>query len=131
HAQQRRFSRARFANPKDNLVRYTSSKSLGPQGTVCVVKSQGIEEFAMANSALNQKLGSSGSVTRAQAVKGLWDYVKENNMQNPQNKREILADDKLQPLFGKKKITMFEVGKILNSHLSKPENAGKPKKSAA
>ena len=95
----------------------------------------------MANSALNQKLtpskelsdvlGSSGSVTRAQAVKGLWDYVKEHNLQNPQNKREILADDKLQPLFGKKKITMFEVGKILNSHLSKPESAGKPKKNAA
>ena len=95
----------------------------------------------MANSALNQKLtpskeladvlGSNGSVTRAQAVKGLWSYVKENDLQNPQNKREILADDKLQPLFGKKKITMFEVGKILNSHLSNQGSTGRQKKNAA
>jgi hypothetical protein len=29
-----------------------------------------------------------------------------------------MADDKLKPLFGKEKITMFEVGKIVNSNLS-------------
>jgi len=81
----------------------------------------------MAN-ALNQKLrpspelakilGGSQAVTRAEAVKKLWDYVKKNNLQNPENKREILANDDLKPLFGKDKITMFEVGKIVNSNLS-------------
>ncbi len=59
----------------------------------------------MANNALNQKLkpsaelseilGSSQPVTRAEAVKRLWDYVKEDDLQNPENRREILADDKL------------------------------------
>ena len=93
----------------------------------------------MAN-ALNQKLrpspelatimGSSQPVTRAEAVKKLWDYVKKNDLQNPKNKREILADEKLKPLFGKDKITMFEVGKIINSHLL-AEKAGSPKKKAA
>ena len=82
----------------------------------------------MATTALTQKLkpsnqlanilGSSQSVSRAEAVKGLWDYVKKHNLQNPKNKREILADDKLRPLFGKEKITMFEVGKIVNANLS-------------
>jgi upstream activation factor subunit UAF30 len=86
------------------------------------------EEHIMASTALTQKLkpsnqlanilGSSQSVSRAEAVKGLWDYVKKHNLQNPKNKREILADDKLRPLFGKEKITMFEVGKIVNANLS-------------
>ena len=82
----------------------------------------------MASTALTQKLkpskqlaeilGSSQPVSRAEAVKGLWDYFKKHNLQNPQNKREIIADDKLRPLFGKDKITMFEVGKIVNANLS-------------
>ncbi|PYV87388.1 MAG: hypothetical protein DMG90_18070 [Acidobacteria bacterium] len=81
----------------------------------------------MANSALNQKLtpsrkladvlGPSDPVSRAEAVKGLWDYVKKQDLQNPENRREILADDKLRPLFGKDKISMFEVGGIINSNL--------------
>ena len=81
----------------------------------------------MASTALTQKLkpsqqlaeilGSSQPISRAEAVKGLWDYFKKHNLQNPKNKREILADDKLRPLFGKDKITMFEVGKIVNANL--------------
>ena len=81
----------------------------------------------MANAALNQKLnpsrelaevlGSATPVSRAEAVKGLWDYVKQKDLQNPKNRREILADDKLRPLFGKEKISMFEVGGIINSNL--------------
>lgn len=57
-----------------------------------------------------------GQVARSEAVKKLWDYIKKNNRQNPQNKREILADAKLKPLFhGKDKVTMFE----MNAHLAK------------
>ena len=92
----------------------------------------------MPNNALNQKLrpsdklsdvlGDSGPITRADAVKGLWDYVKEHDLQNPKNRREILADEKLRPLFGKEKITMFEVGKILNSNLT-GESSRNPQKS--
>ena len=37
--------------------------------------------------------------------------------QNPKNKREILADDKLQPIFGGKKMDMFQMTKAVNKHL--------------
>jgi DNA topoisomerase-3 len=53
-------------------------------------------------------------VSRPQAVKKIWDYFKKNKLNSG---REISADDKLKPLFGKNKITMFEVGGILNKHL--------------
>jgi chromatin remodeling complex protein RSC6 len=57
-----------------------------------------------------------GEVARSDAVKKLWDYIKKNDRQNPENKREIIADEKLKPLFhGKDKVTMFE----MNSHLAK------------
>ena len=57
-------------------------------------------------------------LTRADVVSKLWDYIKKNNLQNPANKREILADDKLEKVFGKDKVTMFEMNKLISPHLS-------------
>ncbi len=54
---------------------------------------------------------------RGEVVSKMWDYIKKNNLQNPENKREILADDKLKPIFGKPKVTMFEMNKHLAQHL--------------
>jgi upstream activation factor subunit UAF30 len=47
----------------------------------------------------------------------MWDYIKKHKLQNPANKREIMADDKLSKIFGKKKVTMFEMNKLLSGHL--------------
>ena len=58
----------------------------------------------------------SSPLPRGEAVSKMWDYIKKNNLQNPQNKREILADDKLKPIFGKPKVTMFEMNKPLAQH---------------
>ena len=57
------------------------------------------------------------SLPRSEVVSKMWEYIKKNNLQNPENKREILADDKLEPIFGKKKVTMFEMNKHLAQHL--------------
>jgi chromatin remodeling complex protein RSC6 len=43
--------------------------------------------------------------------------LKKHELQNPENRREILADDKLQAVFGTKKVTMFEMNKHLAQHL--------------
>jgi chromatin remodeling complex protein RSC6 len=59
----------------------------------------------------------SNPLPRGEVVSKMWDYIKKNNLQNPENKREILADDKLQPIFGKPKVTMFEMNKHLAQHL--------------
>jgi upstream activation factor subunit UAF30 len=57
-------------------------------------------------------------VARTQAVKLMWDYIKSNNLQNPANKRNILADTKLLKVFGKNEVTMFELTGLLGKHLS-------------
>ncbi|HEY0626968.1 MAG TPA: SWIB/MDM2 domain-containing protein [Allosphingosinicella sp.] len=86
--------------------------------------------MAKGNNALQQPLKpsnelaavtGSGNIARAEVVSKMWDYIKKNNLQNPQNKREIMADDKLKPIFGgKDKVSMFEMNKHLSNHLSKP-----------
>ena len=55
---------------------------------------------------------------RSEVVSKVWDHIRKNNLQNPQNKREIIADDKLRIVFGKDRCTMFEMNKHLSKHLS-------------
>ena len=59
-----------------------------------------------------------GPMARGEVVKKIWEYIKKHDLQNPQNKRNILADDKLKPLFnGKGEVTMFEMTKLVSGHL--------------
>ena len=58
---------------------------------------------------------------RGEVVSKVWDYIKKHDLQNPENRREILADDTLEAVFGKKKVTMFEMNKYLAQHLTPPE----------
>jgi len=59
-----------------------------------------------------------GPLPRGQVVKKMWEYIKKNNLQNPANKRNIFADDKLKPIFGgKAEVTMFEMTKLASGHM--------------
>jgi upstream activation factor subunit UAF30 len=56
---------------------------------------------------------------RTEVVKKLWVYIKANNLQDPNNKRQINADAKLKPVFdGKASVSMFEMTALANKHLS-------------
>jgi chromatin remodeling complex protein RSC6 len=59
----------------------------------------------------------SGPLPRGQVVSKVWEYIRSHKLQNPENRREILADDKLRKVFGKDKTTMFEMNKHLAQHL--------------
>jgi chromatin remodeling complex protein RSC6 len=59
----------------------------------------------------------SDPLPRPQMVSRVWDYIKRHDLQNPKNRREIIADAKLKPIFGKDKVTMFEMNKYLSQHL--------------
>ena len=60
-----------------------------------------------------------GPMPRSEVVKKLWAYIKKNNLQNPKNKRNIIADAKLKPVFGgKAEVNMFEMTKLVSKHLS-------------
>ena len=59
-----------------------------------------------------------GPMPRSQVVKKLWAYIKKQDLQNPANKRNIFADEKLLPIFGKKEVNMFEMTKLVSKHLT-------------
>ncbi len=59
----------------------------------------------------------SDSLPRPQVVKKLWEYIKKHDLQNPENRREIISDDKLRAVFGKDQVTMFEMNKYVAQHL--------------
>jgi upstream activation factor subunit UAF30 len=70
---------------------------------------------------LQSVLGVS-ELSRTQVVKQLWVYIRENDLQDPQNRRKILCDDKLRSVFRKDSIDMFEMNKVLSNHILRLEN---------
>lgn len=58
-------------------------------------------------------------LSRPEITKKLWDYIKENNLQDPNNKRKIIPDKKLEKLFGSKEpIDMMKLASIISNHVS-------------
>ena len=55
---------------------------------------------------------------RGQVVSKVWDYIRKHELQNPKDKRVIMADAKLKKVFGVDHCTMFEMNKYLAKHLS-------------
>ncbi len=65
------------------------------------------------------KVVGSKPLPRTEVTKKLWQYIKKNKLQDSVNKRNINADDNLKAVFGgKKTVTMFEMTKLVNKHLS-------------
>ncbi len=55
---------------------------------------------------------------RTEVTKKIWEYIKKHDLQDAANRRNINADDKLRPIFGKDQVSMFEMTKLLSGHLS-------------
>jgi len=65
------------------------------------------------------KVVGSKPIPRTEVTKKLWAYIKKNKLQDKINKRNINADDNLKVVFGgKKQVSMFEMTKLVNKHLS-------------
>ncbi|HEX2896443.1 MAG TPA: SWIB/MDM2 domain-containing protein [candidate division Zixibacteria bacterium] len=59
------------------------------------------------------------AIPRTEVTKKLWAYIKKNRLQDNVNRRMINADDKLQRVFGgKRKVSMFEMTKLVSKHMS-------------
>ena len=61
-------------------------------------------------------------LSRPKIVKLLWARIRENNLQNPADKREILLDEHMQMVFRTKKFTAFSMNKYISEHVSKLED---------
>ena len=59
-------------------------------------------------------------VPRTEVTRKLWDYIRAHNLQDPANKTQIVADEKLKQVFdGRERVTMFEMTKLVFNHVVK------------
>jgi chromatin remodeling complex protein RSC6 len=66
-----------------------------------------------------QPIVGSKPLPRTEVTKRLWEYIKKNKLQDAKERRNINADDNLKKVFnGKKQVSMFEMTKLVNKHLS-------------
>jgi upstream activation factor subunit UAF30 len=60
----------------------------------------------------------SDPLPRTEVTKRIWDYIKQHQLQDAQNKQRINADDKLRAVFdGRDQVTMFEMTKLISGHM--------------
>jgi len=91
----------------------TSKKSSGAGG------GGGFSAPLQPDAALAAVIGSE-PMPRTEVTKRIWDYIRTNNLQDSKDKRTINADAKLKAVFdGKDSVSMFEMTKLVNSHLKK------------
>ncbi|KAJ3669828.1 hypothetical protein LUZ60_010152 [Juncus effusus] len=58
-------------------------------------------------------------IARTQALKLIWAHIKEHQLQDPQDKKVIVCDEKLLKIFGKERVGFLEIAKLISPHFSK------------
>jgi len=98
--------------PKKATTKTAASKAAGTG------KPNALQQPLKPSSDLAAVIGA-GPIARGAAVSKIWEYIRKHELQNPENKREIIADPALKKVFGNRdKVTMFEMNKYLAQHLS-------------
>lgn len=65
-------------------------------------------------------LVGAAELSRGDVTKKIWEYIRENKLQDPENKRRILPDKQLASLLGTSEpIDMFAIAKLLGKHIGK------------
>jgi len=73
---------------------------------------------AMTPSATLAGIVGAKPLPRTEVTKKVWEYIKKHKLQDEANKRMINADAKLKDIFKKPQVSMFEMTKLINEHLS-------------
>lgn len=58
------------------------------------------------------------AMPRTDITRKVWDYIRQHNLQDPDNKTFIKADENLKQVFdGKDRVSMFEMTKLVFGHV--------------
>ncbi|GFQ06408.1 upstream activation factor subunit spp27 [Phtheirospermum japonicum] len=123
------YMQSQFENATDN-----EDENNG-EGVAEVEEEEGTEESTAPKSSTKKRRGGGGftklcslspeltrftgvsQLARTEVVKQLWCYIREHNLQDPSNRRNILCDDTLRNLFAVDTIDMFQMNKALAKHI--------------
>ncbi|KAI4367129.1 hypothetical protein MLD38_022899 [Melastoma candidum] len=94
------------------FVRAVASSSPKPKG-----EPRGIAKPLRVSQELQSLVGVP-EIPRPHALKRVWDYIKDNNLQDPNDKKTIICDEKLKKLFGgKDRVGFLEIAGLISPHL--------------
>ncbi|KAI8967257.1 SWIB/MDM2 domain-containing protein, partial [Mycotypha africana] len=79
----------------------------------------GLNKPLILSPALSDLMDGDKELSRPELVQKLWKYIKENNLQDPADRRYILCDEKLKKIFHQDRINSFGMNKDLSAHLTK------------
>ena len=107
-------------NPKkEKKKRKPREPQYGPDGEK-IVRRTGLTVPMLLSDQLSNVIGVV-EMSRCDVVKSLWKYIKEHQLQDPEDKRYFLCDDKLLAVFGKPRLSGFEMNKYISGHMQKLE----------
>ncbi|XP_062214515.1 upstream activation factor subunit UAF30-like [Phragmites australis] len=67
-----------------------------------------------------QAIVGAPEIPRTEALKRLWAYIKQHNLQDPADKKVVVCDEKLKVLFaGRERVGFLDIAKLLNPHFVK------------
>ncbi|CAL5865940.1 uncharacterized protein PFLUO_LOCUS147 [Penicillium psychrofluorescens] len=61
------------------------------------------------------------TLSRPQTVKKVWQYIRDHDLQDPSDRRQIRCDDAMRAVFKQDRVHMFTMTKILNQNLYNPD----------
>ena len=104
---------AKPATAKKTAAKKTASNADKPEKSAKAPRAGTLKP----STALSAIIGE-GPFGRGEVMKLLWDYIKAHQLQDPKDKRTILADAKLRPVLGADSVGMFKLAGIVSEHLS-------------
>ncbi|KAK1276342.1 Zinc finger CCCH domain-containing protein 44 [Acorus gramineus] len=94
------------------MFTYCRSKNLGEENR----KRGGFAKVCSLSPQLQELVGVP-ELARTEVVKRIWAYIREKDLQDPKNKRNILCDERLHHIFKVNSINMFQMNKVLSKHI--------------
>ncbi|KAI3431055.1 SWIB domain-containing protein [Psidium guajava] len=105
-------SRAARASP----VRAVTSPAASPNPAAGKRQPRGIMKPRPVSPEMQALVGVP-EIPRTQALKRIWAYIKEHNLQDPENKKIIICDEKLKKIFGgKDQVGFLEIAGLISPH---------------
>lgn len=105
------------AAPKKATAKKAPAKKAAPKKAASKRKPNAAFMKALTPSSTLAAIVGASALPRTEVVKKLWAYIKKNGLQDSKNRRNINADEKLKPIFGKNTVSMFEMTKLVSKHL--------------
>lgn len=106
-------------HPKTPYVKKGKRGKFGKKGETEKKPKKKMTQHLYKVSADLAKIVGTDQISRPEATKKIWDYIKAHKLQDPKNKRRIVPDAALSKIIGKEPIDMMKLSSFLTKHLKK------------